>query len=344
MGMRLPALVLLVLVCALGAARTAFADQQLSQEQQPFVAAAFGETIAWSSFDSATKDYRLMSFAGGVRTALTVAPRPQAFDVSVGPGEDGSPVAVYSRCTGQTPPLYTFGGAAHTSSGCDIYRYDVASGSERKVTSVSSTRFSETQPSIRGRRLAFVRTLAARRGRPARDAVYIGRTTGDARARRQPTPASRHGGQVEGVSLTAKGLFFVWRRFERNRPVSHPILTRVVHRRAREIDRIGSGGAAYGQILAPSVLGTRVYYGRVVLGRGRIWRYSLRDRSFAVGRRIQGDAVVAREGGRFLLSNWLDDGICSGNVNDPPSASMCTLTLTDPVAFTPHRKPHGEQT
>jgi hypothetical protein len=313
-------------VAVLAAAPVASADQELAQEMRSFIADTHGDVFVWSS-----------------PTPLPVAPRPQAFDVSLGTGEDANPVAVYSRCTGKTPPLYTDGGVVHSSSGCDIYRYDFATRAERKVTSVSSSRFSETQPSIWVSKIAFVRELRPTRRQPVRNAVYVGRARGAGQIRRQPTPRSPRGGQVEGVNLTGRGLFFVWRRTGLD-PISHAILTRVAGRRAIELDRIGSGGAAYGQLLRPSVDGPRAYYGRLVNGRGRIWRLGLRgDRSFAVGRRIQATSLSAQPGRRFLLATSLS-GRCLLNLADPPSASLCALTLTDPVKFARHRRPRGEQT
>lgn len=332
-----------VVVALLAAAPCASADQQLAQEQQPFIAASHGDVIVWSSYDAVGQHYRLVTLSGGVAAPLPIAPRPQAFDVSLGPGENGSPVAVYSRCTGKTPPIYTEGGASHASSGCDIYRYDFASSQERKVESVSSATFSETQPSIRGRRIAFVRELSPRGRQVVRNAVYIGATTGTRKPRRQPNPRSPRGGQVEGVSLTSRGLLFVWRRVERIEPVSHTILVRAAGRRAVELDRIGSGGAAYGQLLRPSVRGSHVYYGRQVDGRGRIWRVRISGGPFAVGRGITANSISPLDSGPFLLSNSLG-GACLLNILYPPSASLCTLTVTDPVSFKRHRRPRGEQT
>jgi hypothetical protein len=328
---------------ALAVVPSASADQQLAEEQQAFIAAAHGDVIVWSSYDAAGQHYRLMTLSGSTATPLPIAPRPEAFDVSLGPGENGSPVAVYSRCTGKTPPIYTEGGASHASSGCDIYRYDFASSQERKVESVSSARLSETQPSIRGRRIAFVRELRPRGREVVRNAVYTGSTTGTRKPRRRPNPRSPRGGQVEGVSLTSRGLLFVWRRVERIEPVSHPILVRAVGRRALELDRIGSGGAAYGQLLRPSVRGGHVYYGRQVDGRGRIWRVRIRGGSFAVGRGITANSISPLDSGAFVLSNSLG-GACLLNIFNPPSTSLCTLTVTDPVSFKRHRRPRGEQT
>jgi hypothetical protein len=318
----------LALACLIVGSGSAFAAQQLAQEQMSFAAAAYGDRMVWSSFDPANSSFRLMTISNGVPVALPVPSQPKAFDVQIGPGEDGSPVAVYSRCA--------------DAGGCDLYRYDFATGAERKISGVSSSRYSETQPSIRGKKIAFVRRLKPSSGE-RRDAVYVGRTTGSG-ARRQRTPRSPLGGKVEGVTLTARGLFFVWRRYERNDPVTHAILTRVVNRRPVEIDRIGSGGAAFGQILTPTVEGSFVYYGRVVFSMGRIWRFNLRNRSFAVSISIRAAGAVALDGQRFLLSNTFDGGICKLNLNDPPSASSCTLTVTDPVSFKRSRRPHGEQT
>jgi hypothetical protein len=59
-------------------------------------------------------------------------------------------VAVYSRCQGSSP-----------TKGCDVFQYDLAAGTERKVTRISTTSSSETAPSISAGSYAF-----ARRGGP----------------------------------------------------------------------------------------------------------------------------------------------------------------------------------
>jgi hypothetical protein len=62
-------------------------------------------------------------------------------------------VAVYSRCRG-----------ASTTSGCDIYQYDLAAHSERKLTRISSASASETAPSIASGIYAFARRGGSRPG------------------------------------------------------------------------------------------------------------------------------------------------------------------------------------
>jgi hypothetical protein len=63
---------------------------------------------------------------------------------------------VYSRCQG-----------ASAIAGCDVYAYDLAAGTERKIPQLASKSYSETAPSIELGRLAFVR-----RGGGPRPGVY----------------------------------------------------------------------------------------------------------------------------------------------------------------------------
>jgi hypothetical protein len=65
-------------------------------------------------------------------------------------GPDRRVVAVYSRCRG-----------ASATKGCDIFQYDLAAGSERKLTRISTRAGSETAPSTFMASYAF-----ARRGGP----------------------------------------------------------------------------------------------------------------------------------------------------------------------------------
>jgi hypothetical protein len=65
-------------------------------------------------------------------------------------------LAVYSRCQG-----------ASATAGCDVYAYDLAAGTERKIPQLASKSYSETAPSIELGRLAFVR-----RGGGPRPGVY----------------------------------------------------------------------------------------------------------------------------------------------------------------------------
>ena len=78
--------------------------------------------------------------AGGaaVTRAADVAPSKKAFDVNL-----SGPLAVYTRCSRVSTDRF---GHATKQTGCDIYRYDLRTRRERKLTEVSSPRFDEAWP------------------------------------------------------------------------------------------------------------------------------------------------------------------------------------------------------
>lgn len=84
-------------------------------------------------------------------------------DVVGGELTDRRLVVAYARCDGSS-----------TISGCDVWAYDIARGSERRVTGLSSSSVSETAPSVDLGSWSYVRrgSGVARRG------VYV-RTRGD---------------------------------------------------------------------------------------------------------------------------------------------------------------------
>ena len=66
------------------------------------------------------------------------------FDLALGPDADKNVVAVYQRCG---------------SSGCDVRRYNTASGSDVKLATVSSPSYSEATPAIWGSNVVFTRRI-----------------------------------------------------------------------------------------------------------------------------------------------------------------------------------------
>ena len=95
-------------------------------------------------------------------------------------------VAVYSRCRG-----------ASSTQGCDVFEYDLAAGTERKVTRISTAAGSETAPSIAVGSYAF-----ARRGGPRPGTYTVSRRRVyrvDSRvARETAVTASRVAFRVDG--------------------------------------------------------------------------------------------------------------------------------------------------
>lgn len=149
---------------------------------------AYGDVVAWSERQGqATSEggpYHLTVLREGSVRRLPVAPRSLPFDVDLGPDEDGRVVAVYSRCEREPStddpgfvysmpyPAYTRGG------GCDIYRFDFATGQERKVAGASTDQASEVLPSIWGDSIAFARVYEQRSGERGRVSLPLHPSSG----------------------------------------------------------------------------------------------------------------------------------------------------------------------
>jgi len=136
---------------------------------------AYGSVVAWSSHDPQTKQFFLTARVGGQSKNLPVKPSKQAFDADVGPGPDGSIWIVYSRCSKTQRPA----GTARRS--CELFRYSFKEGNEARLPGTPS-RASETQPSIWGHRVAFVRAGGAI------EHTYVRDLNHPARVHRQPGP------------------------------------------------------------------------------------------------------------------------------------------------------------
>lgn len=136
------------------AAAAPAAPTPLAVEQAPTRVAAWEGTVVWSRFDPATKTYSLVkSVDGGPAVRVGVAPRSGSpFDVDLGTNRSGATYAVYTRDG-------------------DIYRLNVASGTETKITKLSSPTLVERDPSIQRGQIAFIRRSGGR------DELRVGDTT-----------------------------------------------------------------------------------------------------------------------------------------------------------------------
>jgi hypothetical protein len=137
------------------------APTTLAVEQAPTRVAAWNGTVVWSRFDPATKTYALVkSVDGGAAVPVGVAPRSGTpFDIDLGTNRSGATFGVYTRDG-------------------DIYRLNVASGTETKIDKLSSPVLVERDPTIQRGEIAFIRR---NRGR---DELRIGNTTGASKGSR----------------------------------------------------------------------------------------------------------------------------------------------------------------
>ena len=295
------AAVVVLLTFAAGAAPAA-AETRLATESAPFTADAYGAVVAWSSYDAAAKRYALRVTRGGVAVdTAAVAPSPDPLDLDVGPGPNGAPLVVYSRRG-------------------DLFQFDPATGAEQPLAEVN-TRGTEVHPSIDRKALAFVRTP---RGRKARPSLYL-RKNGN--TRKQPRPRFTETLAVDDVELSARGLFVVYRTDIVPTCCTRATLYRVRGKQLRHLFYVGSGGANFGQLVTPSVVGRSVYFARTNEGSGQgnnLFRLDLRNKRLFSARGTSRADSVTWLGDRFLLSRTtLAGGDLGGG----------ELVVTDPVAW-----------
>jgi hypothetical protein len=177
----------------------------------------FRGTSVWSVREDGR--YFLVADRGGSVERPGIAPRGVPFDVDLGPDEDGDVVAAYSRCDKEPElpdlmsRLYAAPVAAYaTGRGCDIYRYDFASGEETKLPGASTDQASEFLPSVWRDDVAFGRVYEQREGRRGIYPYLYVRPLEGGRSARQPG-GSRGLTGLPGptsVDLYGRRLSFVW--------------------------------------------------------------------------------------------------------------------------------------
>lgn len=289
---------------------------------------AHGSVVAWSGRDAGTAArYHLTALVGGEVRRLPVASRSVPFDVDLGPDRRGRTVAVYSRCAREPElptsvrsspsepyPPYTRG------QGCDLYRFDFASGRERRVAGASTDQASEMLPSIWRDEIAFARVYEQRSGARGLVPYLYVRPLKGGRSRRQPGGARGRTGLPGPVSLDLRGsrLAFVWNRAAARGRVSE---LRLVTRGGRRVlDR--TRGTTF---LSPQGSDGQLLYAarEIVVQRDgervdRLFRRRLSTDAVRVAgapERLTGVAVTA-DGALFAASRDRDGGTAIIDVSD----------------------------
>jgi hypothetical protein len=180
-------------------AGTASADTTLASGLPADVKVSMrGDAIAWSAPAGAGR-WKLVIARHGVAADASVPTARMPFDVDLGDDGHGHLIATYSRC-GRPP----FG--LERPRGCDVYRYDVTAGRERRVPGLGIGSSSDYLPTAASGRIAFARSIA---GGPAR--LYVRSLAGG--------PLRRlHGGLSNtddrtgprGLDLGRRGLAIAW--------------------------------------------------------------------------------------------------------------------------------------
>jgi hypothetical protein len=291
------------------------ASTTLASELAPTRVAAWEGTVMWSRFDPVTKTYTLVkSVDGAAPVAVGVGPREGApFDIDLGTNRSGSTFAVYTRDG-------------------DIFRLNVATGTETKIEKLSSPTLAERDPTIQRGEIAFIRRSHGR------DELRIGNTTRGAKGSRL---------LVRTRSIVSAELGVTHVAYVRTVPSEFRELR--VHIRNirtgadRMVYRAKSGGANGAGVTRPTYVARPegFLWARTNNGSGtgnRLVRYTLRGSklTYALGSpRYNSTAWAGRTLGAATASS-LDGGESQGACADN-AIDYCQITVTGPLQF--DRKP-----
>jgi hypothetical protein len=304
---------LLLTTAVVGAALSPVAAAQaatvLSSEPVPTRVAAWDGTVMWSQLDQATGNYRLVkSVDGGAPAPVAVPERTGGpFDIDLGTNRSGSTYAVYTRDG-------------------DIYRLNVATGVETKITKLSSPTLAERDPSIQRGQIAFVRRDGGF------DQLRVGDTTSGSKGSRFLVKKR----SILGAELAIKQVAYVEQ--SGGSEVVHVRNIATGHDQA--IYRATSGGANFASVTRPTYdAGANAFvWARKNLGSGtgnRIVRYTLPGSKFSYAPgspRYNATAWAGPQLGAATSSSL--DGGDGANSCDDAGVHYCFVTVTGPLSFT----------
>ena len=287
------------------------APTTIAVEQAPTRVAAWNGTAVWSRFDPVTRTYTLVkSVDGGAAVPVGVAPRSGTpFDIDLGTNRSGATYGVYTRDG-------------------DIYRLNVASGTETKIDTLSSPALAERDPTIQRGEIAFIRR---NRGR---DELRIGNTTSASKGSRLLVRKR----SILGAELGSRHIAYV---------ESVPASFREVHVRIRNVRtgadhrvyRAASGGANAADVTRPTYVAAPegFLWARTNTGSGtgnRLVRYALRgsELTYAQGSPFFNSTAWAGGALGAMTASSLDNGESQGACNDA-GANYCKVEFTGPLQF-----------
>jgi hypothetical protein len=373
--------VLVSLAAFMSPVADATADEVIATTARPTPLSAHAGRIVWSDYDPAQRVFFLAQRFGGITSRVPVRPRSVPFDADLGPDVNGETVAAYSRCAREPRPRSPRIGNViaqmpdwPTGRGCDLYRFDFATGRESRIATANSPGASEFLPSIWKATVAFARVYERKRGlKGERAYLYARPIAGAARSRRliagsrsdlrfctavrprrctlivEPGPTA--------LDLFGRRLAFGWDSGAKESPTSAVYLETLRASRVerRLIDRVVSGEIQAAEVLSPQVdQDARVVWGRALFGDSRlsqVRRYAISSGKVDVAalQPIPGQALI-----RTALATAVDRNdvfyLASGlNVPGEPCTPQtpcafapgcaddqpCELRRASPVVFAP---------
>jgi hypothetical protein len=268
----------------------AHADELVGAVNRPTLISAYGGRLAWSQYVPTQNSYVLVTRVAGVSSVVPVAPRAVPFDVDLGPDETGGIVAAYSRC--KSDPVGRAPGSRNaiaqlpvweTGRGCDLYRFDFATGQETAIAVANAPHASEFLPTIWKARVAFARVYESKPGLAGRRAyLYARGTSGAARSVRVPAGSRSTGKFCSGsprncrrvlepgptaLDLGGRRLAFGWDSIGDIGPTTAAYFATLnAHPRKHRIAFGGSGSIQAEEVIQPQVDTGQVYWGYTLYG------------------------------------------------------------------------------
>lgn len=348
---RLPVLAFTALVLVVPAPPATAATETVATLDRPAPVSAYAGRVLWSRYDATADRYRLVTRFAGQVSEVPVAPRAVPFDADLGPDARGATVAVYSRCR-TDPPDYDGPATAlyGKGKGCDLYRFDFATGRESAITSANARDASEFWPTIWKGTLAFARTYDAKPDYPY---IYTRPVSGRANSTRMPggprrvcTRDRRTGAtscsddrlsRPTALELYGRRLGFGWTYAGRSEGLANEIRLDTIGGGHARLAIAGSGGLTQTDVDWPAFSGGAMFWSLQCFGDpgGCPGRYGLFRHRIATGatERAPGPKSVLaheRDGATtYVLSDATSAGFCAG---DPPvPGGTCDLTASQPA-------------
>ncbi|HEY4099181.1 MAG TPA: hypothetical protein VGM33_26900 [Baekduia sp.] len=207
------------LIAALGTPVAAGAAAAPSTDLAPVTSdssiSAYGGWVVWSEQDP-DGAWALVAWHDGAKVRLAAARRSVPFDADVGPGPDGRPTVLFSRCATEASGITQTPWAV--SQGCRLRALDPATGVERAAGVPRPAGASDSTPSRWRGRIAFQRRIP---GDAVSQVMVYDIKTHRTRTLRHGAvshhcpfgdgcPKSIFAGEVGEMDLGAKNLAFSW--------------------------------------------------------------------------------------------------------------------------------------
>lgn len=179
-----------VLLVAGGRAEAVAVEKVVAREAEVFEAVAYRDAVAWSSFDSRSRRYRLRVVRDGRRIRVPVPAQSTPFEVNLGPDRAGRTTAVFSRCRP---------GARRRGCGRDIYALRLGARRPAPVRGANRARVDERLPAIWRGRVAF--SIASGHGSTLATVTPSGRVTRRGSLRFEETGGLDSAGRPDRLAL-----------------------------------------------------------------------------------------------------------------------------------------------